>query len=148
MTAWTLIGVGTGPGDPELTTVKAVRVLRTADLVIVPVLSADERGRAEATVAAHIDHDRVRRAVFALNERSDPSRRAAAWDTAAMTVVAAFEDGARTVAFATIGDPNVYSTFTYLAQTVRALGRRPRRRDGPRDHRDAGPRRPQRHRAV
>ena len=35
--------------------------------------------------------------------------------------MAAFEDGASSVAFATIGDPNVYSTFSYLAQTVRAL---------------------------
>ena len=33
----------------------------------------------------------------------------------------AFAAGARSVAFATIGDPNIYSTFTYLAATVRAL---------------------------
>ncbi|MQA02570.1 MAG: precorrin-2 C(20)-methyltransferase [Streptosporangiales bacterium] len=115
-----LIGVGVGPGDPELVTVKAVRVLRDADLVLVPVLADDEPGRAEATVQAHVGHDRVRRVVFALNERTDSARREAAWDAAADTVVAAFGDGAETVAFATIGDPNVYSTFTYLAQTVRA----------------------------
>lgn len=114
-----LIGVGVGPGDPELVTVKAVRLLRDADLVLVPVLAGDEPGRAEATVRAHVEHDRVRRVVFALNERTDAARREAAWDAAADTVVAAFHDGAATVAFATIGDPNVYSTFTYLAQTVR-----------------------------
>ena len=34
-----LIGVGVGPGDPELVTVKAVRVLREADVVLVPVLA-------------------------------------------------------------------------------------------------------------
>lgn len=114
-----LAGVGVGPGDPELVTVKAVRVLREADLVLVPVLSAGEQGRAEATVRAHIDHDRVRRVVFALNERTDTARREAAWDAAADVTVAAFAGGARVVAFATIGDPNVYSTFTYLAATVR-----------------------------
>ena len=37
-----LIGVGVGPGDPELVTVKAVRVLREADVVLVPVLAASE----------------------------------------------------------------------------------------------------------
>jgi precorrin-2/cobalt-factor-2 C20-methyltransferase len=114
-----LAGVGVGPGDPELVTVKAVRVLREADLVLVPVLSTGEQGRAEATVRAHVDHGRVRRVVFALNERTGTARREAAWDAAADVAEAAFADGARVVAFATIGDPNVYSTFTYLAATVR-----------------------------
>ncbi|HZC39536.1 MAG TPA: SAM-dependent methyltransferase, partial [Streptosporangiaceae bacterium] len=44
----TLAGVGVGPGDPELVTVKAVRVLREAGLVLVPVLAMEETGRAEA----------------------------------------------------------------------------------------------------
>ena len=45
-------------------------------------------------------------------------RRVAAWDAAADTAAAAFGAGAALVAFATIGDPNVYSTFTYLASGV------------------------------
>jgi precorrin-2/cobalt-factor-2 C20-methyltransferase len=121
VTTRTLIGVGVGPGDPELITVKAVRVLRQADLVLVPVLETGEPGRAEATVRVHAGHDRVRRVIFALNEREDRARREAAWDAAAGQVAAAFDGGANVVAFATIGDPNVYSTFTYLARTARAL---------------------------
>lgn len=117
----TLVGVGVGPGDPELLTVKGVRVLQEADLVLVPVLDLAEEGRAEATVRANVTHDRVRRVVFALNERISSERREAAWDAAAAATAAAFADGARTVAFATIGDPNMYSTFTYLAETVRDL---------------------------
>jgi precorrin-2/cobalt-factor-2 C20-methyltransferase len=115
----TLIGVGMGPGDPELVTVKAVRVLCEADLVLVPVMATGEQGRAEATVRAHVSHGRITRVVFALNEGGNTGRREAAWDAAADTAVAAFAGGARLVAFATIGDPNVYSTFTYLAATVR-----------------------------
>jgi precorrin-2/cobalt-factor-2 C20-methyltransferase len=147
-----LVGVGVGPGDPDLVTVKAVRVLNEADLVLVPVLvpvladgvladgaladggladggPADDSpqshgwysgpGRAEATVRAHLRHDRIRRVPFALNEREDQGRRAAAWDAAADTAAEAFRAGAALVAFATIGDPNVYSTFTYLASGVR-----------------------------
>jgi precorrin-2/cobalt-factor-2 C20-methyltransferase len=118
----TLVGVGMGPGDPDLVTVKAVRTLREADLVLVPVMALDERGRAEATVRAHVDHDRVRRVVFALNDPGGlTGRRTGLWDRAARQVAEAFEDGARAVAFATIGDPSVYSTFTYLAQTVTGL---------------------------
>ncbi len=115
-----LTGVGMGPGDPELVTVKAVRVLREADLVVVPVMSLDEMGRAEATVRAHIDHERITRLVFALDDRGGATpERIAAWDDAADAVAA--QEGH--VAFATIGDPNVYSTFTYLAAAV--LERRP-----------------------
>ena len=119
MTSATLIGVGVGPGDPELVTVKAVRVLREADLVLVPVAGTGERGRAEATVLAHVRHDRLRRVAFALDAGAERASREAAWDSAADTVAAAFGSGAGVVAFATIGDPNVYSTFTYLAATVR-----------------------------
>ena len=144
-----LVGVGVGPGDPELLTVKAVRVLREADVVLVPVMAPDEQGRAEATVRAHVDHGRIQRVVFALNDRGGATpRREAAWDAAADTAVAAYDGGATTVAFATLGDPNVYSTFSYLAQTVRAQRAGPVRGHGPRHHRHAGPRRPQRHRAL
>ena len=114
-----LIGVGVGPGDPELVTVKGVRVLREADLVVVPVMSADERGRAEATVRAHVDREPLR-LVFALDDRGGPTaERLSAWEAAADRVAQELRAGAGTVAFATIGDPNIYSTFTYLADAVR-----------------------------
>ncbi|MEW9530998.1 precorrin-2 C(20)-methyltransferase [Microbispora sp. NPDC049125] len=112
-----LTGVGVGPGDPELVTVKGVRTLREADLVVVPVGDTGEEGRAERIVRAHADRE-VRRLVFAL---TDGPRRDDAWDEAGAAVAAAYANGCRTVAFATIGDPNVYSTFTYLAETVRRL---------------------------
>jgi precorrin-2/cobalt-factor-2 C20-methyltransferase len=115
-----LIGVGVGPGDPELVTVKGVNALRDAAVVVVPVLDSGELGRAEATVRHYADPDRVVRVVFALNERTDRARREAAWDAAGDRVAELLRTHG-TVAFATIGDPNVYSTFTYLAQTVRTL---------------------------
>ncbi|MCN9239610.1 precorrin-2 C(20)-methyltransferase [Streptomyces sp. RY43-2] len=113
-----LIGVGVGPGDPELVTVKGVRVLRDADVVVVPVMDSGERGRAEATVLHHVPEEKVVRVVFALNERTDRARREAAWDAAGERVAELLRQHT-TVAFATLGDPHVYSTFTYLAQTVR-----------------------------
>ncbi|MFC8425285.1 precorrin-2 C(20)-methyltransferase [Streptomyces sp. NPDC057236] len=112
-----LIGVGVGPGDPELVTVKGVNALRAADVVVVPVMDSGERGRAEATVLHHVPGGKVVRVVFALNERTDRARREAAWDAAGERVAGLLREHG-TVAFATIGDPNVYSTFTYLAQTL------------------------------
>ncbi|MFC4467878.1 precorrin-2 C(20)-methyltransferase [Streptomyces xiangluensis] len=126
MSSSRLIGVGVGPGDPELVTVKGVNALRAADVVVVPVMAASdgkdggERGRAEATVLHYVPEDKVVRVVFALNERSDRARREAAWDAAGARVAELLRAHA-TVAFATIGDPNVYSTFTYLAQTIEEL---------------------------
>jgi precorrin-2/cobalt-factor-2 C20-methyltransferase len=118
-----LIGVGVGPGDPDLVTVKAVRVLREADRVFVPVMAADEIGRAEQTVRAHAGHGRIERLVFALNERTDTARRERHWDAAGQRVADYLRAAGpgTTAAFATIGDPNVYSTFTYLAETVASL---------------------------
>jgi len=115
-----LIGVGVGPGDPELVTVKGVNALRAAEVVVVPVMDTGERGRAEATVLHYVPEDKVVRVVFALNERTDRGRREAAWDAAGARVAELLRKHAA-VAFATIGDPNVYSTFTYLAQTIEEL---------------------------
>ena len=115
-----LVGVGVGPGDPELVTVKGVRVLAEADLVVVPVMDPQEQGRAESTVRAHVEHDRVQRLVFALDDRGGATaERLSAWEAAADAVAEQLRQHGGTVAFATIGDPNVYSTFTYLADAVR-----------------------------
>jgi len=110
-----LIGVGVGPGDPELLTIKAAGVLASADRVFVPVLDPADTGRAEATVAAYAPADRIERLVFAL----DRAERDRYWAAAGDRVVEWLRGNRGTAAFATIGDPNIYSTFGYLAQAVR-----------------------------
>src|SRR2546430_5278919 len=95
--------------------------VQTCALPILPVLDPHEAGRAEATVSGHTPPERIERLVFALNERHDAGRRYAHWDAAGARVADWLRANDGTAAFATIGDPNLYSTFGYLAQTVRGL---------------------------
>ncbi|GAA2179698.1 precorrin-2 C(20)-methyltransferase [Brooklawnia cerclae] len=118
-----LIGVGVGPGNPEYLTLQAVRVLEAADVILVPATegSAGSEGRAEAVVCAACPQvaDRIRRIPFSMGERRGVGPvRAESWRASARAAIEAFEAGARTVAFATIGDPSVYSTFSYLRASV------------------------------
>ena len=120
-----LVGIGVGPGDPELLTLAGLRELRTAGRVFVPVLDVAEQGRAEAVVRAHLDDPdvRIERLVFALADPVDGAqqRRHQHWDAAAHRVAGYLRGAGGSAAFATIGDPAVYSTFGYLAATVRNL---------------------------
>jgi precorrin-2/cobalt-factor-2 C20-methyltransferase len=111
-----LVGVGVGPGDPGLVTRRAVEVLRDADRVVAPTTSAMAVGRAEAIVREVAPDVAVERVAFVMEVET--AARSAALAAAADAMVGHLDAGER-VAFVTLGDPNVYSTFSALAAAVR-----------------------------
>ena len=109
-----LWGVGVGPGDPELLTVKAVRVLREADVVIVPDASSGDK------VALNIVKDYLKDKQIQFVKTPmvrDKAVMDAAHEAAADTICALLDDG-KQVAFLTLGDPAIYSTYMYIHQKV------------------------------
>lgn len=98
----TLYGVGMGPGDPELVTVRGRERVETADRVFAPGRMAERLGSPYA--------ETIERLEFPMTE--DEAALEAAWAEAAATVAPAAKKGA--VAFLTVGDPTVYSTFRSL----------------------------------
>jgi precorrin-2/cobalt-factor-2 C20-methyltransferase len=111
-----LIGVGVGPGDPGLLTVRALEVLRSVDRILAPSTSGAAIGRAEAIVRDAAPDLALERVPFVME--ADSAARDAALAAACDRVVAHLDAGER-VAFITLGDPSIYSTFGSVADGVR-----------------------------
>jgi precorrin-2/cobalt-factor-2 C20-methyltransferase len=107
----TLFGVGLGPGDAGLVTVRGRDVLETVDIVYSP-------GRLSRTVATeYVSPDRIGDVEFPMTRDKTELRRA--WKEAAADIAPRAREG--DAAFVTLGDPNVYSTFGHLRRTLAAF---------------------------
>lgn len=120
----TFYGVGLGPGDPELLTLKALRVIRDCEVIVVP---GSEDGsiaslileRALSSVEAGDGNTLEDKEV--LDIRFPMTREAglleSARDEASDSIAQRLVQG-KDVAFVTLGDPMFYSTFSYLIPFV------------------------------
>ncbi len=111
-----LVGIGVGPGEVDLLTVRALAALRRADRVVAPAMAVDAVGRAEAIVRQAVPGLRVERLPFAMAPgRAERDRSV----EEAAGVLAGYLGAGEEVAFVTLGDPLLYSTFTSVAAAVR-----------------------------
>ena len=114
----TVYAVGVGPGDPELLTRKAERILRSADVILAPVSNPSDASVALETIREFVDDGRQEIIVHQFPMTADRSRLVPAWQEAA-ALIAGHAEAGRSVAFITIGDPLFYSTFIYLLRILR-----------------------------
>ena len=105
-----LYGIGVGPGDPELLTLKAYKILKEVDMIVAPRSSEEKRSRALHTVEKVIKERDciVVEPVFPMTKDRDTLKQY--WNKAREEVVAK-GNGCETAAFITLGDPSMYSTF-------------------------------------
>jgi precorrin-2/cobalt-factor-2 C20-methyltransferase len=112
----TLYGIGVGPGDPELITLKGIRILQSAPVVAFPAGLDDRPGIAQQIIT-NLVHPHQTQIALDFPYVQDAAVLAAAWQQSAETVWRYLIQG-NDVAFVTEGDVSFYSTFTYLAQTL------------------------------
>ncbi|BBD07744.1 precorrin-2 C(20)-methyltransferase [Desulfovibrio ferrophilus] len=114
-----LYGVGTGPGDPDLLTLKAVKVLSSVDRVYAARSSKNTHSVSHGIVRPHLREGvDVQSLPFPMTR--DKNILGEAWTANAQRVLDDLRQGLN-VAFLTLGDPMTYSTFGYLWRTLHEL---------------------------
>lgn len=114
-----LYAVGVGPGEPSLLTIKALKALEEARVVAVPKGKAENKSLALSIIKDYIKDKEVLELVFPMTDNKEVLEEF--WEKAAKKVAALLEKGERVV-FATLGDPSLYSTFTYLRSYLEKRG--------------------------
>ena len=114
-----LYGLGVGPGDPELITLKAARVLNSVDIVFAAASTKNTYSLAISIAKPHIpDLTPIRMLRFPMTRDKNETQKA--WKDHALTIIKELEHGYN-VAFITLGDPMTYSTYGYILKTIQTL---------------------------
>lgn len=114
-----LYGISVGTGDPELITVKGLRILQKTGVVAFPSGTNNRPGVARSIIAGWLKPEQISLSLeFPYLQDEDLLRNA--WQEAARQVWYYLAQGID-VSFACLGDVSFYSTFTYLAQTLQDL---------------------------
>ena len=114
-----LFGVGVGPGDPELITVKAVKAIEAADIIFTAASSKNTYSLAVEIASPYISEAAVTRQLgFPMTKDEDTVE--AAWIANAKEIAQELKRG-KTAVFLTLGDPTTYSTFGYILKKMKCI---------------------------
>ena len=112
----TLYGIGVGPGDPELLTIKAVNILKSVDVVFAASSIKNKHSLAVEIARPHLsEHTDVRALLFQMS--NNEAERGKLWEENAEIIMSELQEG-KSVAFLTLGDSLTYSTYGYLLKII------------------------------
>lgn len=117
-----LYGVGVGPGEPELITLKALRCIQESDVIILPSAPKEDchAYRIVKEVYPEVEQKRTLCLPFPMTKDRETLERA--HNEIFGQIEKLVEEGLK-VAFLTIGDPGVYSTYHYIHRRMEAAGK-------------------------
>ena len=113
-----LIGIGVGPGDPELLTVKAVNAIQNADVILCPASKEDRPSIALSVVSSLIDKSKnqeIIKLIFPMTK--DQKVLEETWKKNAKIMAEVVLSGKNAV-YLTVGDPYLYSTWIYMHKEI------------------------------
>jgi precorrin-2/cobalt-factor-2 C20-methyltransferase len=110
-------GIGVGPGDPDLLTIKAKKILDEVDIILAPE-TKDGKGSTALNIAKpHLNEDvEIIERKFPMTYDVDVLNKS--YDEISDSIKELVDAGKR-IAFLTLGDPMVYSTYIYLFKRLR-----------------------------
>ncbi|MBE6509074.1 MAG: precorrin-2 C(20)-methyltransferase [Methanobrevibacter sp.] len=116
-----LYGIGVGPGDSELVTLKAARILETVPVIFSPKSSKEKDSIALSIVRPILqkrdDYKRLMIVAPIFPMIEDKSELEKIWDSAA-EMISQYLDSGRDVAFITLGDTSIFSTYSYVQKRL------------------------------
>lgn len=117
----TFYGVGVGPGDPELLTLKAVRIIEECEVLAVPGRTKEDSVAYGIALAAVPEITQKETICIHMPMTKDEKKLKESHEAGAEQMIRLLEQG-RSVAFLTLGDPTIYSTYLYLQKLVQEAG--------------------------
>jgi precorrin-2/cobalt-factor-2 C20-methyltransferase len=116
----TLYGVGVGPGDPELITVKAFRLMKECPVIAYPKKRMGGKSYALEIVELYVNTSEKVMLGLVFPMTKDKAALDREWNKTVSLCFEQLKEG-RDVVFVTEGDPNLYSTFIHMARLMQEL---------------------------
>ncbi len=115
----TFYGVGVGPGDPELLTIKALKIIEKVDCIF-EAISASDRTSVAGKIVERAASKKLERIPLLFPMTNNLDEKKQHWQNNAKKVVEKLQNG-KNCTFITLGDPLVYSTCSYLISEIRKI---------------------------
>lgn len=116
-----LYGIGVGPGDPELMTLKAVRLIKENDIIALPGVEPKETVAYQIAVSSvpELVDKQLISVYMPMTHNKEEQRK---YHRIGAKKVEDYLEEGKNVVYLTLGDPTVYSTFTYIQKIVEEDG--------------------------